>query len=199
MSFARPTAARFAFLLWSAMQLVADAAIGAEDRPAAAVSNPVAAQSLDRLSTTLERPLFSPSRHPPAPPPPPAVEAAAPPAPPSSPPNLLLFGVVMDGEGARALIRASADKKIQRAQIGDDIEGWKVVQIEGRKLVLARDGRFATFTLFSSDRGRQEAAGRPTPGGESKNSQRQGEVQQTTAQAAAPPSGQPTKRRRSRE
>ena len=196
MSFARPTAARFAFLLWSAMQLVADAAIGAEDRPAAAVSNPVAAQSLDRLSTTLERPLFSPSRHPPAPPPPPAVEAAAPP---SSPPNLLLFGVVMDGEGARALIRASADKKIQRAQIGDDIEGWKVVQIEGRKLVLALDGRFATFTLFSSDRGRREAAGRPTPGGESKNSQRQGEVQQTTAQAAAPPSGQPTKRRRSRE
>jgi general secretion pathway protein N len=199
MSFARPTAARFAFLLWSAMQLVADAAIGAEDRPAAAVSNPVAAQSLDRLSTTLERPLFSPSRHPPAPPPPPAVEAAAPPAPPSSPPNLLLFGVVMDGEGARALIRASADKKIQRAQIGDDIEGWKVVQIEGRKLVLALDGRFATFTLFSSDRGRREAAGRPTPGGESKNSQRQGEVQQTTAQAAAPPSGPPTKRRRSRE
>jgi hypothetical protein len=196
MSFARPTAARFAFLLWSAMQLVADAAIGAEDRPAAAVSNPVAAQSLDRLSTTLERPLFSPSRHPPAPPPPPAVEAAAPP---SSPPNLLLFGVVMDGEGARALIRASADKKIQRAQIGDDIEGWKVVQIEGRKLVLALDGRFATFTLFSSDRGRREAAGRPTPGGEPKNSQRQGEVQQTTAQAAAPPSGQPTKRRRSRE
>ena len=118
MSFARPTAVRLVFLFLSVVQLVAAAAIGAEDRPATAVSNPVAAQSLDRLSTTLERPLFSPSRHPPAPPPPPAVEAAAPPAPPPSPPNLLLFGVVMDGEGARALIRASADKKIQRAQIG---------------------------------------------------------------------------------
>ena len=166
---------------------------------AAALANPVAAQSLDELSATLDRPLFSPGRHPPAPPPPPAVQAAAPPAPPPSPPNLILFGVVMDGEGARALVRTSADKKVLRAQIGDDIDGWKVSQIEGRKVVLSLDGRFATFTLFSGDHGRQDAAGGPAPGGEPKNSQRQSEVQQTTAQAVAPPSGQPTRRRRSRE
>jgi general secretion pathway protein N len=166
---------------------------------AAALSNPVAAQSLDELSATLDRPLFSPGRRPPAPPPPPAVQAAAPPAPPPSPPNLILFGVVMDGEGARALVRTSADKKILRAQIGDDIDGWKVSQIEGRKVVLSLDGRFATFTLFSGDHGRPDAAGAPAPGSELKNSQRQNELQQTTAQAVAPSSGQPAKRRRSRE
>jgi hypothetical protein len=166
---------------------------------AAALSNPVAAQSLDELSATLDRPLFSPGRRPPAPPPPPAVQAAAPPALPPPPPNLILFGVVMDGEGARALVRTGADKKVLRAQIGDDIDGWKVSQIEGRKVVLSLDGRFATFTLFSGDRGRQDAAGGPPPGSEPKNTQRQNEVQQTTAQAVAPPSGQTARRRRSRE
>ena len=39
--------------------------------------------------------------------------------------------------------------------IGDDIGGWKVVQIEGRRLVLSLDGRLATFTLFSDDNGQQ--------------------------------------------
>jgi general secretion pathway protein N len=197
MRFSR-VAGMFFVLLVSA--LGSDAAVAEQQQSSiAALSNPIAAQSLDELSATLDHPLFSPGRRPPAPPPPPAVQADAPPAPPPSPPNLLLFGIVMDGEGARALVRTGADKKILRAQIGDDIGGWKVVQIEGRKLVLALDDRFATFTLFSGDRGKQEAAGAPTPGGEPKNSQRQSEVQQTTAQAVASPSGQPTRRRRSRE
>lgn len=105
----------------------------------------------------------------------------------------------MDGEGARAVVRTGTDRKILRAQIGDDIEGWKVSQIEGRKVVLSLDGRFATFMLFNGDRGKQEATGALTPGGDSQTSQQQNGVQQTAAQAAAPSSGQPAKRRRSRE
>src|ERR1700742_2840668 len=85
-----------------------------QEPPAAAPSNPVAAQSLEQLSTILDRPLFSPSRRPPAPPP----------ALPPPPPNLVLFGVVMDGEGARAVVRSGTDKKLVRAQIGDEIDGW---------------------------------------------------------------------------
>src|SRR6476620_7050060 len=128
--------------------------------------------SYQRYSTT---PLFSPSRRPPAPPPapPPIVQAAEPPAPPPPPPNLVLCGVVMDGEGARAVVRSGADKKLVRAQIGDEIDGWKVSQIEGRKVVLSLDGRFATFTLFSDDRGKSESAGGPAPTGEPKDLQRQ--------------------------
>jgi len=161
-----------------------------QERSAAALANPVAAQPLEQLSTILGRPLFSPSRRPPAPP-----------APPPPPPDLVLFGVVMDGEGARAVVRAGADKKILRAQIGDDIEGWKVSQIEGRKVVLSLDGRFATFKLFNDDRGRSESAGGPASAasGEPKNSQRQIQAQQTPPQAGAPQPGQPRKRRRSRE
>jgi hypothetical protein len=99
----------------------------------------------------------------------------------------------MDGEGARAVVRAGADKKILRAQIGDEIDGWKVSQIEGRKVVLSLDGRFATFKLFNDDRGRSESAGGP------EDSQRRIQAQQTPPQAAAPQPGQPKKRRRSRE
>jgi hypothetical protein len=166
----------------------------------AALANPVAAQSLDELSATLNRPLFSPGRRPPAPPPPPpVVQTTAPPAPPPSRPDLMLLGVVMDGEGARAVIRTGGNKKILRAQIGDDIDGWKVSQIEGRKVVLSLDGRFATFTLFSGDRERLEAPGGSMPGVGQESSKQQGEAQQVTAQTAeATSSGQPIRRRRSR-
>jgi hypothetical protein len=97
------------------------------------------------------------------------------------------------------VVRAGAQQKLLRAQIGDDIDGWKVSQIEGRKVVLSLDGRLATFTLFNNNRARQQEAGALMPGGEPKSSQRQTQAQQTPVQADAPQSGQPTKRRRSRE
>lgn len=106
---------------------------------------PLAAQQLDRMSATRDRPLFSPTRRSPAPPP---IVAAAPPPPPS-PPDVALLGVVMDGETARAVVRAGPAAKILRVRIGDDIGGWKVGQIEARQLVLLLDGRAATFTMFA--------------------------------------------------
>jgi general secretion pathway protein N len=136
---------------WSAASLGADAPPPAQESSGAVLSNPLAAQLVDRLSATVDRPLFSPSRRPPAPPPPPVAQAPEPPPPPPPPPNLVLSGIVMDGEGARAVVRVGADAKTLRAQIGDDIGGWKVAQIEGRKLVLSLDGRFATFTLFNHE------------------------------------------------
>src|SRR5260370_6901414 len=57
-----------------------------EGREGAALPSPLAAQPLDRLSATRERPLFSPTRRPP-PPPPPVVAAPAPPPPPPPPPH----------------------------------------------------------------------------------------------------------------
>jgi hypothetical protein len=177
------------------------AVAGEQEPPSAALANPVAAQSLDKLSATLGRPLFSPSRNPPAPPPPPpppVVQVIPPPGPPP-PPNLVLFGVVMDGKDARAVVRTGADKKMLRAQIGDEIDGWKVSQIEGRKVVLSQDGRFATFTLFTDDRARSDTAGSTAQGGEPRSSKQQVQAEQTLAPGAAPQSEQPRKRRRSRE
>jgi hypothetical protein len=126
---------------------------GLDPVPAA---TPLATQPLDRLSVTRERPLFSPTRRPP--PPPPAVAEAPAPAPPP-PPDVALFGIVMDGARARAVIRANPAAKVTRVEIGDDVGGWKVAQIEGRKLVLALDGRLATFVMFTGNN--PNAAPRP--------------------------------------
>jgi hypothetical protein len=129
--------------------------------------SPLAAQPLERMSNTRDRPLFSPTRRPPAPPP---VVVATPPPPPP-PPDLALLGVVMDGEEARAVVRTGSAAKILRVGIGDDIGGWKVGQIEGRQLVLLLDGRTATFTMFAGNNKKissnpsasQPSSGAPSP------------------------------------
>jgi hypothetical protein len=114
---------------------------------------PLAAQPLERMSITRDRPLFSPTRRPPAPPP--VVAAAA--APPPPPPDVALLGVVMDGEDARAVVRTGPAAKVLRVGIGDDIGGWKVGQIEARQLVLLLDGRTATFTMFTDSNAKPPA------------------------------------------
>ena len=115
-----------------------------------ALPSPLAAQPLDRLSATRERPLFSPTRRPP-PPPPPVVVAPEPPPPPPPPPDVALFGIVMDGDEAHAVVRAGPAAKIMNVRVGDDIGGWKVAQIEERQLVLSLDDRIATFMMFTGN------------------------------------------------
>jgi general secretion pathway protein N len=137
--------------------VAARAADVASNEAPAPLDNPLAAQTLDRLSATRDRPLFSPTRRPPPPPPVARVEPA-PPAPPPPPPNVVLIGVVMDSEETRAVVRAT--DKILRLQIGDDVGGWKVAQIDSRKLVLSLDDRFATFMLFANERNGEDPSTR---------------------------------------
>jgi hypothetical protein len=159
-----------AFALGSALVLLGSAvghatayaqapAAARDPAPAAgALANPLATFSLDRLSATRERPLFSPSRRPPVAPPAP-VAAALPPPP---PPQLTLFGIVMDAEDARAIVKMEPANEIRRVRIGDDIGGWKVAQIQQRHLVLSLDSRIATFTLFDGH-AKSAAATVPSP------------------------------------
>ncbi len=130
--------------------LAADAPPQAEGQSGAAPASPLATQPLDQLSATRERPLFSPTRRP-VPTPIAHVPEAPPPPPPPPPPNVALFGIVMDGDEARAIVRTGPAEKMIRVRIGDDIGGWTVGQIDGRKLVLSLDGRVAVFTMFSGD------------------------------------------------
>jgi general secretion pathway protein N len=166
------------------------------EQSTATLANPLEAQSLDRLSATRERPLFSPTRRP-TPPPPPSPPETAPIAAVPQPPNVQLFGIVVDEEGARAIVR-SGSQRVDRVQVGDDIGGWKVSQIEGRRLVLSLDGRLATFTLFSNDHGQQaprDAEQAETPTGPVTNQT------PSTPQASTPPANEthsnaPRRRRR---
>lgn len=130
--------------------LGADAPGPAQDLHGVTLSNPLAAQSMERLSATVDRPLFSPSRRP-TPTPPVGQDPEPPRAPPTPPPSLVLSGVVMDGQGAHVVVLVGAERRILRAQIGDEINGWTVSEIEGRRLVLSLGDRFATFTLFNRD------------------------------------------------
>lgn len=123
------------------------------DQLASILGNPLQAQSLDSLSATRDRPLFTPDRRPAALPPPPT---APEPAPPPAPPDVTLLGIVVAHEGARAIVRSGVTK-IERVQIGDDISGWKVSQIETRRLLLSLDGRLAAFTLFTRTSGTRPA------------------------------------------
>lgn len=136
-------------VLWIATMdaLAADPKPQRAAHPGAPPLSPLAAQlSLDQLSATRDRPLFSPTRRPPAPPP--VVVPVAPPPPP--PPNLVLLAVIMDGDDARAVVRVGQDAKSLRVQIGDNINGWKVGQIESKQLVLLLDGRIAKFSMFDA-------------------------------------------------
>jgi hypothetical protein len=168
------------------------ASAGEMESSARTLANPVAVQSLDQLSSTLDRPLFSPSRRPA---PPPVKQDVAPSAPQQPPPTLTLFGVAMDGEQARALIRTDRDKRILRAQIGDDIDGWKVSRIEGRKVVLSLGERFVTLTLFDDDRMKAEAASKPPAETRQDDAHEGNRPQQTAARQP----GEPKRRRRTRE
>jgi len=204
------TAARCFALMCLALTFGATAAHGqatppseaARDRLPGGLINPLAAQPLDDLSATRDRPLFSPTRRPP-PPPPQIVYTPPPPPPPPEPPNVSLVGIVMDGEEARALVRFTTVNKVIHARIGDDIEGWKVAQIEGRKLVLSLDGRLATFTMFSGDRKeppKPASASRPADGKSSAAQSNASQGQRSEPQAQQPQASRsPGSRRHKRE
>jgi hypothetical protein len=144
--------------LWPVLQ-----ATQAHAEAGAALTNPVAALSLEQLSATRERPLFSPSRRPPAPPdapaPPPQV-AEAPPPPPAAPPTLTLFGIVAGPEGARAIVRTQAGSEVLRLRVGDTVQGWEVSDIARTELVLRLGDRVETVALFAP--GPRKAAAPPT-------------------------------------
>lgn len=198
MTYRRSLSSAAFLVLWSASIFGADANAQSQDQTTGTLSNPLRAQSLDRLSATRDHPLFSPSRRPAPPPPAPVERVSEAPLPPP-PPNVTLFGIVVDGEGARAIVR-SGTKKIERVQIGDDIGGWKVSQIEGRRLVLSLDDRLATFTLFSDERGKRapEVSGSKAAD-KLQNEQQRNQVQQVAPQAAESQPAAARKRRKSRE
>jgi hypothetical protein len=135
-------------LFWTSAALGVDAPGQAQDSDGK-LSNPLAAQTIERLSAIVDRPLFSPSRR--GAPTPPVNRDPETPTPPPPPPNLVFSGVVMDGASAHVVVLVGAERRVLRAQIGDEIDGWTVSQIAGRSLVLSHDGRFATFSLFNRD------------------------------------------------
>lgn len=142
------------------------------ERPADPTGNPLWAIPLSTLSATRDRPLFVPSRRPPAP----AVAntpvvAAPPPPPPSAepeqPPLTLVGAIAGDGEGF-AVFLDQATNNVVRLKTGQDFSGWVLKSVKGREAVLQKDQRATTLALPSPTgdiSGEPAAAPAPPPPG----------------------------------
>ncbi|MGB9188202.1 MAG: hypothetical protein ACLQLT_10405 [Methylovirgula sp.] len=124
--------------------------------PPHAIENPAAATSLDQLAATRERPLFAPDRRRPTAAS--VVSHVEPPPPPPDEPRLSLFGVVVDTDGPRAVIRSDPAGKTVRVRLGDEVGGWRVTQIEGQQLVMSLGDRSETVMMFKSYHGGKQVA-----------------------------------------
>jgi hypothetical protein len=126
--------------------------------------------SLDDLSATRDRPLFSPSRRPrpsnvavavapPPPPPPPEVPTPA--------PNLTLYGTFESPTEVWASVQVQPDDKPITVRYGTIVAGWRVVDISRKQLVLARGDRTAVFKMFNPPAASNgETPGSPPPMGQ---------------------------------
>jgi general secretion pathway protein N len=127
------------------------------DRPAVPLAqqgptgNPLWGIPLRVLTTTRERPLFSPSRRPPAPPmvaapvAPPPVAVAKPPEP--DHPLLTIVGTIVSGHDAMAVFIEQATNNAIRLHTGQEHDGWVLRAVHGREASFEKKERRATLAL----------------------------------------------------
>jgi hypothetical protein len=112
---------------------------------------------LESLSSTRERPLFSPSRRPPAqaivaPPPPAPVVSVAP-----EQLRLSLVGTVIGGNDHIGVFLDEATKNVVRLQVGQGVAGWILRDVQARTATFKKDQR-QTMLALPSRNGRQESS-----------------------------------------
>jgi general secretion pathway protein N len=123
--------------------------VAARAEPAS--GNPLWQLPLKQLSSTRERPIFSPSRRPPAP----APTYVAPvlvrqPAKPPEPERLAiaLAGTIIGTDGYRmAVFRDTSTQDGLRLRVGENYHGWVVRLITSREANLVKDGEQAVLEL----------------------------------------------------
>jgi general secretion pathway protein N len=132
----------------------------------AAVGNPLWAIPLDSLTNTRERPLFSPSRRPPAvavAAPPPTAPAGPPPkAVPDNPP-LKLVGTVIGDAVSMGIFIDQGTSNIVRLRTGEGHAGWTLASIAGRDATFEKDHRQVTLALPARNGTEQTVASKPAP------------------------------------
>jgi general secretion pathway protein N len=117
------------------MAAARDAQAGPEPR-----GNPLWAIPLGKLKSTHERPLFSPSRRPPAPPiarvepPPPVAKPAEP-----ERPQFSLIGVVVGRAERIAVFLDETTKEVVRLQKNEDHGGWTLRDVKRREATFQKD------------------------------------------------------------
>lgn len=125
------------------------AADGAGARSEWATGNPLQAIPVESLSTTRDRPLFSPTRRPPPTtaavgPPPPAGPAA--PAPPARP-RLALIGTVVSTTGSFGIFMDEGSRQVLRLRTGEVHAGWTLRSVNARDVVMFAGTESAVLAL----------------------------------------------------
>jgi hypothetical protein len=131
-------------------------------------ANPLWAIPLSALSATRNRPLFTPSRRPPAPivanaPAPVAARSAA--APPAVPerPNFVLVGTVAGESDSVAVFIDNSTRDAVRLRAGEGHSGWVLQSVDRRTATLQKGGQTETLELPKSGVAAQGAAPAPPP------------------------------------
>lgn len=110
--------------------------------------NPLWAIPLKELSATRERPIFSPSRRPPAP-----AVAATPHVPPparapvAQRPQLSLVGTIAGDTQGFGIFLESSNNKVVRLKTGEAHQGWKLLEVRPRDIVLQKGDQTVTLSL----------------------------------------------------
>jgi general secretion pathway protein N len=114
--------------------------------------NPLWAVPLADLSATRERPIFSPSRRPPAPPAVAAVTNPAPPAPPKPQrPPLALVGTIVGEAAEIGVFIEENTRQMVRLRVGAGHEGWILRLVTAQGVRLENSDQAVTLTLRPAD------------------------------------------------
>lgn len=112
--------------------------------------NPLWVISLDQLSSTRQRPLFSPTRRPlPAVAVAPVAAAPIPITPPPERPQLTLVGTVVGEQDGIGVFVEQSTQKVFRLKIGEAYEGWSLRSMRRRAVELEKNGRLVVVEMPS--------------------------------------------------
>jgi general secretion pathway protein N len=110
--------------------------------PRTLAGNPLWALSLEQLSITRERPIFSPSRRPPPAPPIFVATARIRPAikqPEPERPAVSLIGTVISTQVRIGVFLETATQNVFRLRLGEDRQGWVLRLVKPREVTLVKD------------------------------------------------------------
>ncbi len=113
-------------------------------------ANPLWGVPLSSLTATNERPIFSPSRRPPAPPAPPIAAAEAPPPPSPPPPEpcpFTLVGTALGEPQNVAVLLNQTTRSVIRLHVGEMASGWSLRSVDMRTMTLEKDSQVVTLAL----------------------------------------------------
>ena len=109
------------------------------ERPLSA--NPLWAMPVKQFSVTRERPIFLPSRRPPAPPSSTVTVAKviAPPKPKDEQPQLSLVGTIAGDDDKFGIFVDETTRSVLRLRLGEEFHGWKLQSVRGREVAFQKD------------------------------------------------------------